>query len=205
MLVEEVTSVEGNLTRHVDFFFVDNAPGGKEPFGGRRSVRLLAHELVRLAPWMGGVERVLARQRHEAWLVVPALAFGAATVLAYRRDDDETLRGLVIAAAAVVVAGITVAGIVGTPFAYLVRWSWGIALFFDVMVLWALLPRLTVRPRVRQVATWTVVAVLFGLGVSTIVRDRGAELPGGRHTPAWRPWSCPSSDGSRRPAPARCS
>jgi hypothetical protein len=183
-VVEQLTNRPGNLRSLLDFF-VHGRPGGT-PLGAARSARVLARELVGLAPWMGAEEPAFMNAvvpRAAGWLLIPVLAVGSVAVLARRRGAIDAQRGVVTAGLAAAIAWVVLARILGPPYTYLVHWTWAIALFLNVTVTWGLARALApaagrVAPRVAGAAGWAVVAAMVVSSVLTVIRDRGAELSG---------------------------
>lgn len=173
--IEQVAEPEGNLTQLWRFFVGGESTGA---FDGRRGATLLARELVGFAPWLGAVEGAVVRPRHPIGLLVPMLALAAAGVSASRRGHADAAVGLIVASAAALSAGIALSAIAGHAFPYLVRWTWGVALFLHVMILWALSTGMSVSGPLRQRAAWAAVGLMLALSIATIIRGRHATLPG---------------------------
>jgi hypothetical protein len=178
-IVDQTTGDPGNLTALFESLEENDNPAiGFEPAGG-----YLARELGALGPWMGadgeadGVGEV-----HPAglWhLLVPAAAFVAAAVAAWRVRARDALFLQATVAVAVAAGYLATAMIDGTVHTYLIRWAWPIALAIWLSVGWSTYRALGDRARrpVQLIGAPVLVAVLALASYSTVVDDPGS-LPG---------------------------
>jgi hypothetical protein len=109
--------------------------GDSRVVGIPAATRIAAGDLSPWGPWTGREATITeafsgaVKGRSALLLLVPAGTLVGAYVLARRRGDRPAVRLVELAFLMVPATVVTVSRIADTPFTYLVKWTWGIAVF----------------------------------------------------------------------------
>jgi hypothetical protein len=165
---EQIRPHRGNLGKLWRFW----TTGHHGTVGFAKATRLLAPQLSIPAPWMTGHERhnPFSGGLYTTGFRFPfaVLVLLAAAVVAWRRRDRAAMAACSIAATVAVVAWISFARIVGTPYNYLVRWTWVVGATCWLAAGIALLPPIVSRLR-PTAQTWLARALATGAGALLVV------------------------------------
>lgn len=177
-LIDQVVNDPGNLTSLVEF--VLDSPEEAAPLG--ESLGAAARELGFLPAWAGAREEVWPVDPAPVWtlLVLPvALAVGASPAARRRTGGPATRVPLAALAALVhVAATFTVTRTTGGLIAYVLRWTWPVAVFATAV---ALLPLVDLLRRHRTPVVRIGRAVAAGLaGAVVVVAATAAALDAAR-------------------------
>jgi len=187
---EQFTRPDGNVGLLANFFLHGQvAPGaGAEPgvpVGVSAAASLLSREVMGV-PWAGGAEPpsfFSIEGLPPLFLLVPVALLLLVAVVGFRADRPDRVLGAATALVGLGAAGLSLSRVSGGTPDWIVRFTWPIALFATVMVVWGL---------VEWVVSWStrtsfivepiVVGVALAVSVLSIgqigVGARSAALPG---------------------------
>jgi hypothetical protein len=164
VLVEQVTSSYGNLSRLGDYF----TGGSAEPVVGFTSgLRLMAAEFRVPPSWLGGANDAdpftgAASEGSALLLLLPLMLLGVGLYVT-RRPAAVAPRRFVLLAGALVLTGIvTLARVSGVPYLYLFLWRSAVAVVLVLTVAWA-------AANAAQLSRWRNAAVAGVVGSFVVV------------------------------------
>jgi hypothetical protein len=165
VLIEQITSSRGNLSRLADYFRGGNA----EPIVGfAAGLRLMSAEFRVLPSWLGGTDHNnaftgAASEASPMWLLIPVALLGVGLIVSRRRAGPR--RFLVLAGALLLTGVVTLTRVTGVPYPYLFLWRAAVAVLVVFAVGWAIADA-TQFTRWRYATTSCVVAafVVVALG-----------------------------------------
>jgi hypothetical protein len=164
-VVQQLTGSPGNLGEIVDSFRhpTDAVAGWDAGFG------VMGRELHLVGPWITGNDAGTSGYVSTA-STVPAtlllLATAALGALAWRRGADDAGRLALLAVSGAGIGVVAVSRITGYLGPYLVRWSWVIAAFVWLSLLWSLWS-LAARASVTKALAAVSLVTVVGLAAST--------------------------------------
>jgi hypothetical protein len=167
-IVQQIRPRGGNLGKLVRFW----TAGHHGTVGFAKATRLLAPQLSIPSPWMTGHEHSVpfSGALSASGLPFPyALAvLLAAAIVSWRRRDRMAMAACSVAVTVAIVAWISVARIVDTPYPYILRWTWVVGATCWLASGIALLPPIASRLGPRR-ETWLARALATGAGVLLVV------------------------------------
>lgn len=175
-VVQQFTGSPGNLGAIIDSFRHPRDP----TVGWSTAVGVMGREFGFVGPWITGNDAgpfgtVAAASAVPATLLVfTAAALG---VLAWRRGAHDAGRLALMAVAGAGLSLVAVSRITGVLGAYLVRWTWVVAAFLWLSLLWSALSLLA-RSSVNKALVATAVVTVSGLVASTGWSASTVDVPG---------------------------
>lgn len=162
VVVEQLTQSPGNLSGLWEFFVVGRRDGlatGESEAGFVTALDLLGAHVVGLAPWITGSDVAIdpaAVTHGPLEVLVPLGLLFLVGDAAWHKRRRDVLMAVIVAAVAMVAAYVAVARLVGAVYPWLIRFTWAVSMFVDVVIVW---------------------------GVVTLLADRASRLPGIRRAP----------------------
>jgi hypothetical protein len=212
-VVQQFTGSPGNLQAIFESFLDPRDPAA----GWSTALGVMGRELSFIGPWITGNDAgpfgtvVTASTLPAILLLVTTATLGA---LAWRRGARDAGRLAVLAVAGAVLGFVAVSRVTGVLGSYLVRWTWVLAAFVWLSLLWSLwslLARSSVTTALAAIALVTVLGLVASTGWSASsvdvpgqqFSDAVARLgpPVARHLHRGKPYRVTAVDTDNVPAP----